>query len=98
PAFASDDPSVAPPLDQIFSLLQRDYTKERVETEVRRLLRTPHKAVSDYHKLVLSLSSGPAKQPFVVTTNFDRLFERARRGLRVWTPPMLPPVNEERLQ
>jgi hypothetical protein len=93
PAIAANDPELAPPLDQIFGLLQREYTPERVEQEVAIVLRTPRNATTSFHETVLRLSSNPDHAPFVVTTNFDLMFERARRRLQLWSPPMLPVVT-----
>jgi hypothetical protein len=89
-AFDQDDPELAPPLDQIFSLLQKEYTRDRIEREVTTLLKTPKGANVAAHETVLRLSSDLDGTPFLVTTNFDLLFERARRRLKVWSPPALP--------
>jgi hypothetical protein len=81
------------PLDQVFGLLQREYTPSRIEAEVAKQLKTPSKADVSYHDSVLRLSSDIEQKPFVVTTNFDLLFERARKGLQRWAPPMLPDMS-----
>lgn len=89
-AISENDPEQAPPFDQVFGLLQRTYTPSRIEKEVTALLRTPRKAVTLHHQIVLRLSTGVEKRPFVVTTNFDHLFERALPRIKRWSPPMLP--------
>ncbi|OBQ80405.1 hypothetical protein A9K71_06255 [Mesorhizobium sp. WSM3873] len=89
-AIAEGDPELAPPLDQIFRMLQREYTPQRIEREVTSFLKTPRKADISKHDIVLRLSSDSAGAPFVVTTNFDLLFERAKHGLKSWLPPALP--------
>ncbi|MDH3600472.1 MAG: SIR2 family protein, partial [Candidatus Tectomicrobia bacterium] len=87
------DPEFAPPLDQVLGLLQREYTPSRIEAEVATQLKTPRKANVYYHDIVLRLSSDVEQKSFVVTTNFDLLFERARKGLQRWAPPMLPDMS-----
>ncbi len=94
-AITEGDPELAPPLDQIFRMLQREYTPQRIEREVTSFLKTPRKADISKHDIVLRLSSDAAGAPFVVTTNFDLLFERAKRGLNRWLPPTLPMMTGE---
>lgn len=89
-AIANNDPSLAPPFDQVFSQLQRAYTTDRIEKEVSFLLKTPRGAKTFNHQIVLKLSRDARGMPFVITTNFDHLFERAMPRLRHWFPPMLP--------
>lgn len=97
-AIAKNDPDLAPPFDQVFGHLQRTYTRERVEKEVANLLKTPRKALTHNHQVVLRLSKNAIQTPFVVTTNFDLLFERAVPKLRRWVPPLLPVMTEESAQ
>ncbi len=82
-----------PPYDQIFGMLQRDYLRPRVEREVSNALKTPRNASRRCHDITLRLSSDKAGRPFLVTTNFDLLFERARKRLRRWLPPHLPDMK-----
>ncbi|AYG64332.1 SIR2 family protein [Rhizobium jaguaris] len=89
-AIAGNDPELAPPFDQVFGQLQRLYSVEKIEAEVTRLLRTPKNVRAVNHETVLRLSKDERGRPFVVTTNFDLLFERAMPGLRYWSPPILP--------
>ncbi|OAV51594.1 hypothetical protein A6U98_18280 [Rhizobium sp. WYCCWR10014] len=96
-AIAKRDPDLAPPFDQVFGQLQRIYTTEKVEKEVTSLLKTPRKAVTKNHEIVLRLSRDARGVPFVVTTNFDTLFERAIPRLRYWFPPMLPIMTGDSL-
>ncbi|CDZ32762.1 Similarities in N-terminal with unknown protein [Neorhizobium galegae bv. officinalis] len=96
-AIAKNDADLAPPFDQVFGQLQRVYTTEKIEKEVTRLLKTPKKASTYNHDVVLRLSKDARGIPFVVTTNFDHLFERAMPRLRRWFPPMLPIMTGDSL-
>ncbi|MCJ8519294.1 hypothetical protein ABID21_002493 [Pseudorhizobium tarimense] len=96
-AIAKNDPDLAPPFDQVFGQLQRAYTTEKIEKEVTRLLKTPQKPVTHHHQVVLRLSKDARGMPFVVTTNFDLLFERAMPRLKRWFPPMLPVMTGDSL-
>lgn len=89
-SLSDNDPDLAPPLDQVFRMLQREYTPQRIEREVQSFLKASRKADISKHGIVLRLSANTAGAPFVVTTNFDLLFERAKRGLNRWLPPALP--------
>lgn len=93
----ADDPSLAPPLDQVFSWLQRDYTDQHIHNAVTKLLRTPPQVSSKSHETILKLSRSAADEPFVVTTNFDLLFERAARKIPYWSYPSLPNLHADAL-
>ncbi|WP_175752634.1 SIR2 family protein [Burkholderia anthina] len=93
PAMEKNDPDLAPPLDQVFGLLHREYSRPRVEREVNWLLKIPKAANPTKHEAILRLSADASGTPLVVTTNFDLMFERANRQLRRWTPPLLPPMT-----
>jgi hypothetical protein len=80
----------APPLDQVFNLLQQEYRREQVEDAVNRILKTPRNANVETHSIILRLSRNAARRPQVVTTNFDLLFERADPSLNVHISPLLP--------
>jgi hypothetical protein len=88
----------APPLDQIFQRLQQEYGVALVEDTVNALLDTSQDANVENHSIVLRLSQNAARQPQVVTTNFDLLFEIASKGLATYVPPGLPELTfEQRL-
>ena len=84
---ADQDPDFAPPLDQIFYLLQQEYGAGIIDDTVSELLKTPANANVDYHSIILRLSRNAARQPQLVTTNFDLLFERADKTIRTHVPP-----------
>jgi len=77
-------------LDQVFNLLKLEYRPDEVEDVVSRILKTPRRADVEAHSVILRLSRNARKQPQVVTTNFDLLFERADKSITVHIPPALP--------
>ena len=82
-----EDAVYAPPLDQLFYQLQLEYGGAAVDTVVYRLLKKPRVTSStEQHSIVLRLSQNAARQPQIVTTNFDRLFERACKSIRCYSP------------
>ncbi|MFN4310076.1 MAG: SIR2 family protein [Ferrovibrio sp.] len=89
----SEDREYAPPLDQVFTLLQQDYGSAEVEDIVSKLLKTPAKVKLDQHKTILRLSRNAARDLQLVTTNFDLLFERADKTVRTYSPPNLPDLS-----
>ena len=93
-ARAETDADFAPPLDEIFYLLQQEYGIGTIEDVVSQLLRTPANVNVEQHSVVLRLSSNAAGHPQVVTTNFDLLFERARKGLHKYMPTGPPRPRE----
>lgn len=89
-AIRENDPGLAPPLDQVFGMLQREYSRSTIEKEVRGLLRTPRNADTRNHESILKLSVDADGKPFVVTTNFDLMFEKVEGRLQRWCSPLLP--------
>jgi len=79
--------------DRIFALLERDFTISDVEAAVAKALRPPPRADRSAHKLLADLARTQEGQLRLVTTNFDRLFERYRKGAPIWTGPHLPDPN-----
>jgi hypothetical protein len=53
---AEQEPDFAPPLDQVFNLLQQAYGAASIEETVSQLLKTPPKAHVQQHSIVLRLS------------------------------------------
>ncbi|MDN7931444.1 SIR2 family protein [Burkholderia metallica] len=92
PAIEKNAPGLAPPLDQVFGLLERVF-RPRVAREVNGLLKIPKTANRIKHEAILRLSSDASGTPLIVTTNFDLMFERANRRLRRWASPLLPLVT-----
>jgi hypothetical protein len=84
------EPDFAPPLDQVFYLLQQEYGAATIDQVVSELLETPPEADVANHKIILKLSRSASGRLQLVTTNFDHLFERADSQLTVHIPPALP--------
>ena len=79
-----------PSLDQIFNLLQQEYTAGEIDYLIAKRLKTKPRCVST-HETILRLSKGTDGTPQIVTTNFDLLFEQAAgRKLKTYVPPALP--------
>jgi hypothetical protein len=89
----SNDPTYPSTLDQVFSLLQQEYGPAAVDAVVSRLLKTPRGTTAEQHSIVLRLSQSASRQPQVVTTNFDRLFEKAHKGIHSYIQPGLPDLT-----
>ena len=86
-------------LDQIFYLLQQDFGKQVIADIVAEELKykSSSKALPPRHKDILELSKNDEGIPQVVTTNFDILFEKARKekDIRVNFPPFLPDLSSK---
>jgi hypothetical protein len=80
-------------LDRVFNLLYQEYRRDEVDEAVNRILRTPRSANTAAHATILRLSRSAAGQPQVVTTNFDRLFERVDGSLQFHVGPALPDIR-----
>lgn len=94
-SISSSDADAAPPLDQLMAMLQRTYGVPQVEASVARHLRLKNAATTAYHSSVLQLSSDDRGHPRVVTTNFDRMFEKAQKGIRYLEPPIFPSLKDD---
>ncbi|MDB5500912.1 MAG: hypothetical protein JWR89_814, partial [Tardiphaga sp.] len=92
-ARAKEEPDGAVSLDQIFSMLEQEYRQSQVNVIVHKLLETSPSAKTDQHSIVLRLSINASRQPQIVTTNFDLLFERAQNGLQKHISPALPDIS-----
>ena len=80
-----------PSLDQIFNLLQQEYTADEIDYLIAKRLKTKPRTCVSTHETILRLSKGADGTPQIVTTNFDLLFERAAgRELKTYVPPTLP--------
>ena len=80
-----------PSLDQIFNLLQQEYTAGDIDYLIAKRLKTPHGVILSAHKTILRLSRGSNGKPQIVTTNFDLLFEKAaQRRLKTHIAPAMP--------
>lgn len=66
------------PLDRIYDLLYDEYGEAEVRRLVDENLSADESARNDSHRLLLRISSDKKGKPQIVTTNFDRMFERGQ--------------------
>ncbi len=76
--------------DRVFTWLRREYMSENVDYQILNALNLPRNPYLDNHSNLLTLSANPLGRPFIVTTNFDRLFEKASPKLPFFSAPHLP--------
>jgi hypothetical protein len=76
--------------DRIFAQLERTFTVAQVEREVFSVLSAIRRPNFDHHRAILDLSRGPDGRQRLITTNFDRLFQRAQRRLHTYTTTHFP--------
>ncbi len=85
------DSVLSSPLDQVFNLLHEEYGAAAVEHVVNTILKEKSTtAPTEQHSIVLRLSRSAGRKLQLVTTNFDRLFEKAQRSIRCHIGPGLP--------
>lgn len=83
-------------LDQIFHLLNQEYGRENVNSQVaRRLSKEAAPEVSKEHSIIARISTNEGGLPQIVTTNFDRLFETAVEFNEsdIYEPPKFPHID-----
>ena len=76
--------------DRIFSLLERDFTKEDIQSAVAKNLKPKANVDRSAHQILLRLAKTESGKTQLVTTNFDRLFESEDFEVPVFQPPKLP--------
>jgi hypothetical protein len=81
------------PFDRIFTLLASTFGVAPVEREVAAVLTAARRPKLDHHRALLDLARGPDGRQRLITTNFDRLFQKAQRNLRTYTAPHLPDLS-----
>ena len=79
--------------DRVFSLLLRDFSKEKVVEAVCKELAPPKNVDLSFHQTILQLARGDDARLRLITTNFDRLFEACNRRLKPCTRTNLPNVD-----
>ena len=79
--------------DRLFTLLVREFGIAQVESKVAAVLRTKRRPMLDGHRALLDISRGPDGRHRLITTNFDRLFQKANSRLRSYAPPHLPDLR-----
>lgn len=79
--------------DRIFSQLVKAFGDTQVNEAVVASLSSVRRPQLANHRALLDLARAPDGNYRLVTTNFDRFFQRARRQLRTYTPPHLPDLS-----
>ncbi|MCA8835230.1 MAG: SIR2 family protein, partial [Proteobacteria bacterium] len=80
--------------DRIFGELEKTISTEDIEKAVAESLQSPKNISSKAHKTLLKLATTKDKRTRLVTTNFDRLFEKYDNRLKTWQRPHLPDSSE----
>ena len=80
--------------DRIFGELERDFEKKDIEQAVANCLKTNSDVDLSSHQIILNLATGPSGRTKLVTTNFDRLFEKAKPGIPYCAFPNLPDLSQ----
>lgn len=78
--------------DRVFGLLEREFTREQIEATVANVLASDPDVDLSAHRTLLKLGTLQTGQTRIVTTNFDRLFEAARKGIVSTTRSNLPQI------
>lgn len=77
--------------DRIFSLLEREFLVTDIRKAVAQALRPQSKKIDlSAHQILLDLATTSEGKVQLVTTNFDRLFEKCKPSLKIWQAPRLP--------
>lgn len=90
---AADDLHESVSFDRIFTLLVRQFGASQIEAEVAEALRVPRRPDLAHHRRLLELARGPDGRRRLITTNFDRLFQKADPHLRSYLPPHFPVLS-----
>jgi SIR2-like domain len=78
------------PFDRIFTLLVREFGVAQVESRVVAALTPSRRPKLEGHRSLLDIARGPDGRQRLITTNFDRLFQKAQPRLRCYAPPHFP--------
>jgi hypothetical protein len=76
--------------DRVFSLLEREFRVKDIQSAVARSLAPKSEVDVSAHHILLRLARTPSSKIQLVTTNFDRLFEKCDPDLPTHQPPRLP--------
>jgi hypothetical protein len=79
--------------DRVFNLLVRDFGRPEIDRQIYTALGQQRPKTLARHRDILDLSRAPGGSVQVVTTNFDKLFERAAKGVQPIVPPGLPDIE-----
>ncbi len=81
--------------DRIFGLLERDFTARDIQAAVARSLVSKMEPDLSAHQILLRLATTPMSRTQLVTTNFDRLFEKSNGTLQHHQYPRLPILSRD---
>jgi hypothetical protein len=76
--------------DRVFGLLEREFDVADIQAAVAKSLGRNTEPDLSAHQLLLRLATTANLRTQLVTTNFDRLFEKCGRDLAIHQPPRLP--------
>ena len=85
--------------DRVWSLLLRDFDRSDIEREIAKALK-PKKGdnIISSHNILAKLATTEDAKVHLVTTNFDRLFEKSLLNMKtdeIWTAPRLPDLSHD---
>lgn len=81
--------------DRTFTALKRTYGDEIVDSILLNELKLPKNPRLNNHENLLKLSINEENQPFIITTNFDLLFEKVNKKIKSFVPPYLPDLKSK---
>ncbi|BAP35762.1 SIR2 family protein [Acinetobacter guillouiae] len=81
--------------DRTFTALKRTYGDKIVDTILLNTLKVTKTPLLTNHENLLKLSINEEKKPFLITTNFDLLFEKVDRKIKSFVPPYLPDLQSK---
>ncbi len=81
--------------DLIFGELEKDFETHDIEAAVAQALKSKRNVCLKAHKIMLDLATTKTGQIRLVTTNFDRLFERCGTKLKAFQPPDIPDLTKD---
>lgn len=79
--------------DRVFSVLEKSFDPSQIAFEVAKLLRPPARVNLSAHKTLLELATHQGGNVRLVTTNFDRLFEKSNPSIKSISRSELPRVK-----
>ncbi|ARD28234.1 SIR2 family protein [Acinetobacter lactucae] len=81
--------------DRTFTALKRTYGNEIVDSILLSELKLTKTPLLTNHENLLKLSINEEKKPFLITTNFDLLFEKVDKRTKAFIPPYLPDLQSK---
>lgn len=83
--------------DRVFDLLEREFTPDDIRGAVATCLAPRPDADLSAHRTLLRLARTPESRTQLVTTNFDRLFEKCGAKLATYQHPRLPGLSRHEI-